>query len=144
MSTVMKRGEYKAYPLGSDHVLAPLATFFVKAKRDTELQIRKNNIDKEASFRSALQLYSGNDPNQSITSIESIKPKADCRIEGHTIYFRDLPQIGTFSIFDMQGKLIQKEVLPSGNSHYLLPQLPGIYLLQMQAGDWSESIKYRY
>lgn len=139
-----EEGEYKAYPLGSDHVLAPLATFFVKAKRDTELQIRKNNIDKEASFRSALQLYSGNDPNQSITSIESIKPKADCRIEGHTIYFRDLPQIGTFSIFDMQGKLIQKEVLPSGNSHYLLPQLPGIYLLQMQAGDWSESIKYRY
>lgn len=138
-----EEGEYKAYPIGSDHVLAPYAAFFVKAKRDTELQIRKSSIDKTASFRSTLQLYSGKDPNQSITSVEAIPPHVSYQIGNGFIHFQDLPQAGTLSIFNIQGKLIREEPIPSGNSRCLLPELPGIYLLQIQAGDWTESIKYR-
>ena len=91
---LIEEGEYKAYPIGSDHVLAPYAAFFVKAKRDTELQIRKSSIDETASFRSTLQLYSGKDPNQSITSVEAIPPHVNYQLENGFIHFRDLPQAG--------------------------------------------------
>ena len=107
------------------------------------IRILKSSIDETASFRSTLQLYSGKDPNQSITSVEAIPPHVSYQIGNGFIHFQDLPQAGTLSIFNIQGKLIREEPIPSGNSRCLLPELPGVYLLQIQAGDWTESIKYR-
>lgn len=138
-----EEGEYKAYPIGSNHVLAPYAAFFVKAKRDTELQIQKTLLEESSTFRSALQRYSGEHSDPTLTALETISPKTYYQIYDKQIHFRNLPQAGSLSLFNMQGKLLGKETLPSGDSQYTLPTQSGVYLLRIQAGDWQETLKIK-
>ena len=137
-------GEYKAYPIGdSEHVLAPFAAFFVKAKRNTQLRISKSSINKASSFRSALQLYSGEHSDPTITANESPVPTINYKLQGENIFLYNLPGTGRLTIFDIQGKQLHSAKLPAGNSQYSLPNADGIYLIRLNVGEWLETIKYR-
>lgn len=137
---------FKPYPIGSEKILPPFATFFVKAKQKTTLVIRQKapvNPDIRLDFTSPV-LYTGGEPSDDSSLTDNQLPATTFKyvITKAGIQVENLPDSGSLSVVDLTGRVLHRQALADGSSFIPLALPSGIYLLQIESG--SERAQYKF
>ena len=133
---------YQSYPIGSDWSIPAQSPFFVKAKRNTQLIIKKTSTENLNLLRSAGPFSKSIEPSIAVTSKEKIQLDNDLRYRIYPDFINVFSKAeGYYYLYNLFGELMDKEKLLSGENKYILPSEHGTYLIRIVAGKDKRCIK---
>lgn len=134
--------EYQPYSIGSDYSIPAGEAFFVKANRNTEINIESSGTPALKMISSSpISAFSGNEPATSPVSIESVRTM-EIRIEGDRIILPPSSNSKLIDIYDISGKAIKSVVLSGEQASYNLPQHKGLLIIKTVIDNKVEVLKH--
>ncbi len=133
---------YKPYPIGSDWSIPAHCPFFVKAKRNTQLVI-KNTITEKTNLLQNTKSFSGKlEPFTMVTSKEKIEAHNNFTYKIYSDHITLYSNVkGYYCIYDVLGRLLDRNQLLSGENDYILPSRHGVYFVNVMIGRKNKCIK---
>ncbi|MGM9759451.1 MAG: hypothetical protein ACI30I_04965 [Parabacteroides sp.] len=144
--------DYDQWPIGSDHVIPPYGTFFVKAKRNTSLSILSAPTLRSDQATPAPQLFHALSsephlPLQSPTHATSPEPNRSVRfsLQGSLLHIDNPSDRVVVTLFSTLGTRMFHQALPAGRHQIPLSLRPGLYVIHLQTahGNQSQQILWR-
>ena len=144
---IYNNGEYTPYDINGNYELPPLAAFFVKASAETMLSITDEQpATKAALLRTDSPLSAdAAEPRSVATGILEVIGKdasMDMSLEGNVLHLFGLPSSGRLQAIDTAGRVVYSCSLPQGASACSLPLRDGVYILVIEAENYTRRQKF--
>lgn len=144
---VYNNGAYTPYNINGNYELPPLAAFFVKASAETMLSITDElPATKAVRLRTDSPLSAdAAEPRSVATGLSEVMDKdasVDMSLEGNVLYLFGLPSSGRLQAIDTAGRVVYSCSLPQGASVCSLPLRDGVYILVIEAENYTHRQKF--
>ncbi len=143
---IYNNGAYTPYNIKGNYELPPLAAFFVKASAATTLSITDElPATKAVTLRTDSPLSTdAAEPRSVATGLSEVMDKdavVDMSLEGNVLHISGLPSSGKLQAIDTAGRVVYSCSLPQGASVCPLPLSDGVYILVVEAENYTHRRK---
>ena len=141
---IYNNGAYTPYNIKGNYELPPLAAFFVKASAATTLSITDElPATKAVTLRTDSPLSSdAAEPRSVATGLSEVMDAGvDMSLVGNVLHILGLPSSGKLQAIDTAGRVVYSCALPQGASVCSLPLSDGVYILVIEAENYTHRQK---
>lgn len=127
---------YKAYKIGSNYAIPTYSAFFVRAKRETQIEINAKDVIANncqiLKASSPIHLNAA-DPYIHPTAIQTPPEVAvQCYLDQQMLTVSHLPDQGVATIYDLSGRQVKQFSLPIGSSSHAVNMPKGWYIIVIE------------